>query len=91
LSQESASPCGRGASTKHRGAIVRLLFNAVFEGVTRFRRKTDRVGKPEVDPKHVAVYWENGISFNIFGEVCVDTEESVDVSEAWIDTRSRRI
>jgi hypothetical protein len=76
---------------KHRGAIVRLLFNAVFEGVTRFRRKTDSVGKPEVDPKHVAVYWENGISYNIFGGVCLDTEESADVSPEWIDTRSHQI
>jgi hypothetical protein len=73
---------------KHRGAIVRLLFNAVFQGVTRYRRKTDKVVEPVVDPKYIAVYWENGISYNIFGEICLGDGESVAASESELDARS---
>jgi len=62
---------------KHRGAIVRLLFNAVFKGVARFRRKALANVKPTSDPATVPVYWENGQAFNIFGEPVVDIVEQM--------------
>lgn len=67
---------------KHRGAIVRLLFNAVFKGVARFRRKALATAENIVNPATTPVYWENGQSFNVFGELCwIDTGEVFDAEE----------
>lgn len=63
---------------KHRGAIARLLFNAIFEGLTRFRRKTQTSPNPVPDFNTVPVYWQDGVTLNIFGEVVPQPEE-----ESW--------
>jgi hypothetical protein len=76
---------------KHRGAIVRLLFNAVFQGVTQFRRKLLTGDEtPTLQPKDIPVYWEKGISYNIFGEpCCYKPTEYLDALERGDTARSR--
>lgn len=65
---------GFEALPKHRGALMRMLFNAIFRGIARFRRKTVEEREPRQREQDIAVYWENGIGYNINGHPVVDKE-----------------
>lgn len=48
---------------KHKGAIARLLFDAIFRNIARFRRKT--MDSPQSSSQPVVVFWHNGIGYDI--------------------------